>query len=62
MSHSTSLINKILFSILVRITGLSDPVLPGASEALLEPQLHIADLQIMEIFLVTFLIPNQCVL
>jgi hypothetical protein len=41
---------------------LTLPVLPGASEAWLELQLHTADPQIIKIFLVTFLILNQCVL
>jgi hypothetical protein len=41
---------------------LNLPVLPGATEAWFELQLQIADPQIMEIFLVTFLIHNQCVL
>jgi hypothetical protein len=42
--------------------SLTLPVLPGASEAWFELQLHITNPQIMEIFLVTFLILNQSVL
>jgi hypothetical protein len=40
------------------VVSLTLPVLPGALEARFELHLHIANPQIMEIFLVTFLILN----
>jgi hypothetical protein len=54
--------SRALSSIVGYLQILTLPVLPGASKARFELQLHIADPQIMEIFLVTFLILSQCVL